>query len=79
MPYARNGEPDVWDMALSPSMDLLEGWRAHLDILLRSEWRRMTEYASLGGIQGNTVEGSGEKPVGGVVEIVRTQHGGVGP
>lgn len=79
MPYARKGEPEVWSIALSPSMELLEGWRAHLNILLRSEWRRMSEYASIGGIQGNIVEGLGGKPVGGVIEIVRTQHGGVSP
>lgn len=79
IPYTRNGEADVWDMALSPSMELLEGWRAHLNILLRSDWRRISEYPSLGGIQGNIGEGSGEKPVGGVVDIVRTQHGGVSP
>ncbi len=79
MPYARKGEQDDWDVALSPSMELLEGWKAHLNILLRSEWRRISEYSPLGGIQGGIVEGSGEKPVGGVVEIVRTQHGGVSP
>lgn len=79
IPYTRNGEANVWDMALSPSMELLEGWRAHLNILLRSDWRRISEYASLGGKQGNIGEGSGEKPIGGVVSTVRTQHGGVSP
>jgi len=77
--YTNKGEPDVRDTALSSSMELLEGWRAHLNILLRSEWRIMSDYAPLGGTQGNIVAGSGEKPVGGVVEIVRTQHGGVSP
>ena len=70
---------DVQDMALSPSMVLLEGWRVHLNTLLRSEWRRTSEYALLGQMQGNPAGGLGENPVGGIIEIVRTQHGGVSP
>jgi len=79
IPYTQEGEPDTWDIALSPSMELLEGWRVHLNILLRSKWRRMSEYSSLGRIQGGTVHGSGDDPIGGIIETVRTQHGGVSP
>lgn len=77
MSHGRKGGSDVWDMALSPSMELLEGWRVQLNILQRSEWRKISEYTSLGGIASNTVEGSGENPAGGIIKTVRTQHGGV--
>jgi len=79
IPNTHNAERDVQDMALSPSMVLLEGWRVHLNILLRSEWRRTSEYASLGRIQGSPVGELGENPVGGIIETVRTRHGGVSP
>jgi Rsm1-like len=76
VPYVHEGAPDIRDMALNPSMELLEGWRVHLRILLRSEWRRVSEYASLGGVQCKMVE---ENPVGRIIETVRTQYGAVCP
>lgn len=79
MPNAHGAEHGFWDMALSPSMVLLEGWRVHLNILLRSGSRRTLEYPSLGQIQGNQVRGLGDHPVRGIIETVRTQHGGVSP
>lgn len=79
MSHGRKGGSDVWDMALSPSMELLEGWSVHLNILLRSEWRRISGYTSLGGIASNPIEGPGENPAGGIIRTVRTQHGGVSP
>jgi hypothetical protein len=76
MPSIQKGGSDIWEMALSTSMVLLEGWRVHLNILVRYEQRKMLEYASVRGVEGNTDE---ENPAGGIIETVRTQHGGVSP